>query len=290
MIDKILQDNIKAMYEPDKSLNNKIIDKSKEQKNVKTGYRKIAISAIAASLTLFAIGGITLAAQNGRFSKRPSRDLSYDTIYEGKTFFVIPNENDSIEEYWEQITNNDMCDNYQKFYMGSAEIKVNKENINPEYLEFEKNNGREYIDDFVEQIGYLNMPVIIYTYEGCDKYVLYQESGLNNSNKLNYKGDAAFYCSEEEPLQLRLDTGNGFSDNYLDVSVGNIETKPEWFVDQAGEYLLLSVPYKDYINLNCNSSTMYVLRARDGYEKEFRDEVNKIVSGHGRTYEGSYFE
>lgn len=297
-IDELLTKNLRPDMEPSDRLLEEIRENVSKKSSAKNKYNHIARLAISACFVLFVAGATTIYAYNNGYLKRPAREYTKHDILKKdytRTFCVAMDNKDDVELV-DKITASENCDAFKKLYLGSAEMVVPVENLNPEYLEYVKEE-EPVVAEFIENNNLALIQVELITYEGADKFELYEEApGLELS--CNYKGDAEVDYKEGSQVSLKLDINYDNCNSWEDVpiSVVNLDsftTEPEWFIDIAGDSFKLVIPYDEMDNFmeqGENACVYYVCRAKEDKEVEFRDEVRKIVGRHGSVLEAAFFK
>lgn len=349
-MDDVLYEAMRPAHTPPQELNQAILRRYERERDIKQQERKMepeqAESSIVMAKTDNAeIAGAKELRKKGKGTKRkgtviwklalaaclavgiivPVSIHAYDSLFkpkievnlpEGKprTFYVyMTEEAENNPEYWQRIIHSDLCEDYMVYKMqGNGYINVKVEDMNPDYMEYIKNDSPAIYDRIMET-GYGQIGVDFYTYEGCNSYVL--SEGLTqvtpNSDEFNYKGDARLSYTAGTTVQMEVYIPYEPEDpeqtipntDHFEFVLDDYTIAREWYMEQMSMpyQLCLSIPYDEFDqywppeygeNLGHEYAAMnlYVVKAKEGKGQEFRDEVNTILGKKGRTFEADFLE
>lgn len=229
---------------------------------------------------------------NGEYFHIPTWE---EKVHSDRIFQVRIFSEENSESIYNDILGMEEVEKVVKLYYDhDAEFEVYPEDINPELVKYRLSEYGGYLS---RPDGKVREQIKLYTYEDCDKYILYHVSEgdyYTGGSYLNYRaGDTLKltlnnYVIADEIMQEVW--------NYYAVVIDDYTAKPpEWFLEMSGSGLWMTVPYDDFMQMIDESrddgvSYEYIIKCKEGEEKGFKEKLETILGDAGQVLNSGFFE
>ncbi|MGN0382949.1 MAG: hypothetical protein ACI4DS_01665, partial [Eubacterium sp.] len=216
------------------------------------------------------------------------RDNSYDPVKEDGNIFTIHISNEYKEKakLMQEIESSPYLEKMEHVYFGNCNIIVKDLSVvRKEWLDYSEINYKSMFN----ADGYVDIPICIYSYEGCDETLLTATqiwSGFEASLE-DYRGKLSLMLEKGDSIDLRytrpgqsITTFDDDSSLIQTVTLDRVSMDTPWWcnmVNESSEAMLI-VPYEVITNMYGEDSvTTYVIK-ENNCEHKLRDYLEEICA------------